>query len=213
MRIFLLILSVSLVLTSCSSKSSSPTQWEKTVVKWNYNDVLENTSTKIKNTPEFEECMRPSVNMCVNQVGNQLARSQKSIDFCDEMMQWSGRDGCKFGVIMSQVAESKDIKQCDTLADTYKKECRISILLAQAVSANDLKKCDLIDAETAESGSTDRSNSRADQCRADLIMRKQWAKPADCDILKNGVSKDMCKAIVENRNEWAKATTRSTVQN
>lgn len=74
---------------------------------------------------------------------------------------------------MSQVAESKDIKQCDGLNDMYKKECRVSILLAQAVSANDIKKCDLIESEVAQSGTTDASNSRADQCRADLIMRKQ----------------------------------------
>lgn len=213
MRLFLLVISLSFILISCSTKTSSSTQVEKWTVDGSYGEVLENTSTKIKNTAEFEECMRPSVNMCVNQVGNQLARSQKSTDFCDEMMQWSARDGCKFGVIMSQVAESKDIKQCDGLNDMYKKECRVSILLAQAVSANDIKKCDLIESEVAQSGTTDASNSRADQCRADLIMRKQWAKVSDCDILKNGVSKDMCKAIVENRNEWARAAIETIVQN
>jgi hypothetical protein len=103
---------------------------------------------------------------------------------------------------MAQVSETKDIKLCDTLTTTYKKECRISTLLEDAVSSKDLRKCDLIDSEApSQSGSTDRFADRAEQCRADLIMRKQDAKPTDCDILKSGTSKDMCKAIVKSRAE------------
>lgn len=57
---------------------------------------------------------------------------------------------------MSQVSASKDIKQCDILSDTYKKECRISTLLEAAVSANDVKKCDLIESEmSSKSGGND----------------------------------------------------------
>lgn len=37
-------------------------------------------------------------------------------------------------------------------------------------------------------------------------MRKQDAKFTDCDILKNGTTKDMCKAIVQNRTESGRKT-------
>ncbi len=209
MRIFFLIFSLSFVLVSCGSKTS-PVQTQDVSMNTqgvSYNETLEQTSSKIKNTQEFEDCMRPSVNMCVNQVWNQLARAQKSTVFCDEMASWEWRDGCKFGVIMSQVSASKDIKQCDILSDTYKKECRISTLLEAAVSANDVKKCDLIESEmSSKSGGNDWQGDRAEQCRADLIMRKQDAKFTDCDILKNGTTKDMCKAIVQNRTESGRKT-------
>ena len=216
MRIFLIVLSLCFTLASCSTKtppvslsegSSMSTQWVS------YVQALEKTSSKIKNTKEFEECMQPSVNMCVSQVGNQLARTQKSTIFCDEMAEGEGRDGCKYGVIMLQVSEMKDIAQCDSLSARYKKECRISILLQTAVSSNDIKKCDLIDSESSsESGSIERSGDRAEQCRADLIMRKQDAKIIDCDILKNGTSKDMCKAIVKNRTEWGRTLSELPIQ-
>ncbi len=217
MRIFFILLSLSLVLASCSDKDSPVfPQSEGSSLKIqgvSYTEVLEKTSSKIKNTKEFEQCMQPSVNMCVSQVGNQLARSEKSVAFCDEMTEGEGRDGCKYGVIMLQVSQTKDIKQCDQLNATYKKECRINIFLEAAVSSNDIKQCDLIDSEESTSSwSTTRVGDRTEQCRADLIMRKQGAQAEDCDILKNGTSKDMCKAIVKNRSEWGRTLSEVPVQ-
>ncbi len=146
--------------------------------------------------------MRPSVNMCISQVGNQLARTQKSTVFCDEMVEGEARDGCKYGVIMSQTSDTKDIKQCDSLNPTYKKECRISILLDLAIKSNDIKQCDLIDSESSTlSGGTNLPAGRGDQCRTDFIMRKPDSQITDCEVLKNGLSKDMCKAILKNRTE------------
>ena len=40
---------------------------------------------------------------------------------------------------------------------------------------------------------------RAEQCRSNVVMRKANPKIADCDVLKEGQSKDMCIAIMKNR--------------
>lgn len=145
--------------------------------------------------------MRPSVKMCVNQVGNQLARTQKSVAFCDEMSDTESKDACKYGVVISQVTETKDINLCNELSDTYKKECRIGVLVSEALASGDVTKCDAIQAETAtQSGTTDTLKSdRVEQCRSNVIIRKTDAKLADCDVLKDGQSKDLCSAMMKNR--------------
>ena len=72
--------------------------------------------------------------MCISQVGNQLARAQKSVAFCDEMPETSSKDACKYGVVISQVTETKNIDLCNSLSDTYKKECRIGYFMNEAIT-------------------------------------------------------------------------------
>jgi hypothetical protein len=201
------------LLASCtfSSKTSSTPSGNAPQGGVSYAEAIENTSGKIKNTPEFEECMRPSVNMCVNQVGNQLARAQKSVAFCDEMSEAGSKDACKYGVIMSQIAETKDINLCNELSDTYKKECRIGLIMSDALASSDVTKCDAIKTETATlSGSESPQNDRTEQCRSNVIMRKPDAKLSDCDALSNGQSKDMCNAIMKNRLQSERGNPRPT---
>ena len=200
---FVVLSSIFLVSCGGSQDASTPSPTSSvSPISQSYAETLDKTSSKIKNTQEFEECMKPSVNMCVTQVGNQLARSQKSSAFCDEMNQWDQKDACKYGVVMSQISENKDIKQCDTLNEVYAKECRINVSLAEAIESGDIKKCDSISVSTSPDNLW--AIDRADQCRSDVLIRNTQTTSSDCDALKSGPSKDMCKAIVNNRQEMQK---------
>jgi hypothetical protein len=142
--------------------------------------------------------------MCIGQVGNQLAREQNSTEFCDEITDKQGQDACKYGVVMSQVSANQDIKLCDKLDGTYKKECRIGLLMMAAIDTKDITKCDAIKNETM-SGSEDQAWAidRSEQCRSDIIMRNENSKVEDCEVLKSWRTKDMCKAVLTNRSQRA----------
>jgi hypothetical protein len=86
----------------------------------------------------------------VNQVGNELARAQKSIIFCMEMSDISAQDACKFGVIMTEVSEKNDSKLCDSLSDGYKRSCLMTFVLQDAMSSDDITKCDTLNSLTQE---------------------------------------------------------------
>lgn len=164
-----------------------------------YTAVIETASSKIKNTPEFEQCMKPNVEMCINMVGNQLAQSQKSVEFCDELTQPEWKEACKYGLIITQSVEQKNITLCDTLSDTYKRECRISYISQEASASWDITKCDALKAEMeTSSGENAFPFDRTEQCKADIIMRKADAKKSDCAAL-NSPMKDMCENMVESR--------------
>lgn len=200
MRLLLLLLVSSLFLASCSNSNKSELENSSARNTPSFTQDLAQASSKIKNTPEFEACMRPSVNMCIGQVGNQLARAQNSTEFCDEITDKQGQDACKYGVIMWQVSTTQDIALCDKLDATYKKECRIGLLLTEAIKTKDVTKCDAIKKETLSwSGEQVWPIDRSEQCRSDIIMRNENAKAEDCEVLKDGRSKDMCKAVLSNR--------------
>jgi len=87
MRIIFLLLLSSVFLVSCGRSPSEklPEPTENQTKDASFVQTLDKASSKIKNTPEFEACMKPSVNMCINQIGNQLARAKNSPEFCDEI--------------------------------------------------------------------------------------------------------------------------------
>ncbi len=198
--IFLLLSSL-LLLSSCATeKSDTPLAWD---FQWGYVETLEKASSKIKDTKEFEDCMKPNINMCVSQVGNALARAQKSVTFCEELPDSSGRDACKYGVISIQAMESADIKICDTLVDTYKRECRISIMQSDAVTTSNLKKCDLLASEYPKSmtpGDT-QSQDRIDGCKMSIITQKNPVNEDDCDEIKSVPMKNMCQSLAKSQSQ------------
>jgi hypothetical protein len=87
---------------------------------------------------------------------------------------------------MMQVAEKGDAKLCDTLSESYKKNCQSSLLLQVAITSGDTTKCDALRPfyESTDSGSIAVNMDRVDQCKNDVIIRKQNAKLSDCDALK-----------------------------
>ena len=199
---FLLALSLCSVvlLSSCMSREKEMDRTPVTSPK--YVQELSRASSKIKDTQEFEACMQPSVNMCVNQVGNQLARTNKSVAFCDELSTPEGKDACKYGVVSLEAVDKKDIKLCDTLTDSYKKECRIMITRMSAVDSGDIKKCDAIASEMGASGSVSAiEKSRVDQCRFDTIVRKNPTDAKVCDAIDDENIAKMCTSMIKMQRE------------
>ncbi len=186
------------ILTACTSEKEVP---QKNSSSSGYIQDLEKASSKIKTTKEFESCIKPSINMCLTQVANQLARDQKSVAFCDELSDLSGRDACKYGVIGTQAIDMKTIKLCDSLNDVYKRECRVSIIQSVALSSSDTKECETLEWEySALSWSSDNQwSDRVDQCKINIIMKKLPLSEKDCDILKSISIKGMCQSLVKSQ--------------
>lgn len=146
--------------------------------------------------------MKPSVNMCLNQVGNELARTQKSPAICDELIDQSSKDSCKFGVIMMQATESKDIKTCDSLGTTYKHECRLALLRGQAVDKKSLKSCDDLSLEFASASGgidTNMQTMQIDQCKLNVLQSSPEFTAEDCATITDKSMFSMCESIVKNR--------------
>lgn len=211
MRSFLLILCMTSLLASCTLGKTSTVTPSQNVPATpsgqgapavSYTEDLKNASSKIKNTAEFENCMKPSVNMCLNQVGNELARTQKSPAICDELIDQSSKDSCKFGVIMMQATESKDIKTCDSLGTTYKHECRLALLRSQAVDKKSLKSCDDLSLEFASASGgidTNMQTMQIDQCKLNVLQSSPEFTAEDCATITDKSMFSMCESIVKNR--------------
>lgn len=186
-----------MILTSCFYEKEEA---QVDMPKPAYVTKLDGASSKIKDTKEFGACMEPSVNMCMNQVANEMARKAKSTTFCDELSDTANRDACKYGVIITDATEKKDAKLCATLADPYKNECMYTIMRIDAVESGDVKKCDAL-IETTLSGSAPTQSSRADQCRLDTIMRSNSSDAKLCDTITDGSIQNMCTSLMKMKQD------------
>lgn len=163
-----------------------------------YVQDLSQASEKIKQTKEFESCLEPSVNMCINQVANQLARSAKSVDFCNELKDGGAKDACTYGVISMLASEKNDISLCNPLASQYKKECRIMIMRSEARASGKIESCDKLTSELSVSSETNFDMSRVDQCRLEVILAKDKKDKDLCETIKTKSLQDMCVNMIKN---------------
>ncbi len=192
-----LILGSLFFLSACTGNKGIISQW---VSSTGYIQDLENAPIRIKATKEFESCMKPSINMCLHQATNQLARDQKSTSLCNELSDASNRDACKFGVISSQTTDMSTINLCDELNDILKKECRINIFQSEALKSSDIKKCDKIWWEFSSWSNDILSSDRIDQCKMNfIIQKKDPSNYKECDLIKNSTTKDMCRSLVKSK--------------
>lgn len=195
---YISILLAALLLASCSMSPTETTLMSTS--SGSFVEVINATSPKIIQTKEFESCMAPTVNMCIKQVANDIARTDGSVSFCDELKDEKSRESCKFGVIIRQLDESNDINLCDTLSEELKHECRIVILTKEATESWDIEKCDLLQQEfPTQSGAKVETNERVDLCRMALIMQNSDAVVWDCDVLDNSGQKNTCISMIRNR--------------
>jgi hypothetical protein len=194
MKHLFLVLTPLLFITSCTTKNTESVSVSGAVMP-NYVTTLTEASSKIKDTKQFEDCMSPSVSMCVNQVANTIAREQNSTEICKEIPEKEAQDACAFGVVMAQAAEKKDIGMCDALDGIFKRDCRISMITQEASRSRDIKKCDAISTEIG-AGTID---GRADQCRISLIMQDVTLTEKACDSLENQDQRSVCGTMVKNR--------------
>lgn len=150
MRIAFLIFFLGVLLSGCTFP------WEKEEkIPTSYKDDLEIASEKIKETAEFEECMRPHVNMCISSVGMRLSQDKKDINFCDELTNTTDQTNCRYIMTLKSAAEKKDTNTCETLTGAYKDNCRSSVITANAREQKNTSLCDAIIPSTVDPASTE----------------------------------------------------------
>lgn len=224
MRFSFLLLSLSIILASCTLGSQTPapsaTSPSATTTSptpsTSYKDDLAKASSKITATPEFENCMKPSVNMCLNQVGNDMARTQKSEAICDELSDASSKDACKYGVVMIKATEAKDIKLCTGLSENYTRECRMTLIRLEASEKKDIKLCESLETELdTASGQLDvgMKSMQIDQCKLNVIQSSSESTATDCEGLIDANVQTMCKDMLKNRPEMPVVSPTTPAQN
>jgi hypothetical protein len=101
-------------LAGCSRQSTETLHTEDQKVPQYQNDIAA-ASSRIRDTPEFESCMQPYVNMCIKDVGVRFAQEKKDITLCDELSAADDKENCRFVITLLTATESKDAKTCNTL--------------------------------------------------------------------------------------------------
>lgn len=215
MKKIIVLLSASLFLASCgnntentppsSATGANPTSPVAMENVKNYQEALQEASSKITGTPEFNSCLTPYVNMCTQSAASELAKNSGNVDFCNELAGDNEKSACQLGVILSTMYTHKDAARCDIIGNaSMKVACQSSIISMQAVEAHDIKICDQVKAlDTTNTGS---NTSNVDQCMMQVIMQSQTSKTEDCDALTSAESKTMCQDQVRMRNEMTPPT-------
>lgn len=207
MKTILILLSSILLLSSCSmtwsNTDTSNTQNQNTTADAvTYVADLDATSSKIKDSEEFQGCMKQNTNMCIQSAGMQLAQKAKDPAFCKELLTSDQQSSCEFAVTMMSATEKNDEKICDTITDAnYQKQCKIQIYKQQAISKKDIKLCDKVDELTRPTGTGIALDTgmQKDQCIMQYIMSDASNDAEDCESLSNTGSLDMCKTMMKNK--------------
>ncbi len=215
MKNILILLSSILLLSSCgmiwsnSDVSNTQTQSATTV---SYTADLDATSNKIKDSEEFQGCMKQNTNMCIQSAGMQLAQKAKDPAFCKELLTPDQQSSCEFAVTMMNATEQNDEKICDTITDVnYQQQCKIQIYKQQAISKKDITLCNKVDELTKPTGTGIALDvgMQKDQCVMQYIMSVTGSDEKDCESLSNTGSLEMCKTMITNRSntpdmpQWA----------
>ncbi len=210
MKNILIFLSTILILTSCGMMSSpeanKPTMdnEKSTSVSGavNYMTALDATSSKIKNTEEFQGCMKQNTNMCIQSTGMQLAQKSKDPALCRELLTPDQRSNCEFTITMINATEKSDEKICDTITDiNYQKQCKVQIYKQEAVSKKDITLCNKVGTlmKPTGTGVALDTGMQKDQCIMQYIMSWVSTDTKDCENLSNTGSLEMCKTMIKNR--------------
>ncbi len=191
------------VLTSCtnnntpSSEQTGITPSEQVSSGENavsYKETLETSSKKITDTAEFNACITPHVNMCIQSVAREIAQRDNNIDFCQELALDADKASCMFGIVMSQVQTSEKIEDCDVLTDAhYKRECTNSVQRLFAQKNNNVQFCNNI--EEREEGSSQEKN----RCIMDIAERSSNASL--CNQISDESEKQICQDMIKIRGE------------
>ncbi len=208
MKNILILLSSILILSSCdmtwptADTSKIQTQSGTITGSLTYTADLDAISNKIKNTEEFQGCMKQNTNMCIQSAGMQLAQKAKDPAFCKELLTPDQQSSCEFAVTMMNATEKDDEKICDTITDVnYQKQCKIQIYKQQAIAKKDITLCNKIDDVIKPTGTNVALDSgmQKDQCIMQYIMSATGGNIKECDSLSNTGSLEMCKVMMKNK--------------
>lgn len=195
------------VLASCTigsdDKAPAVTDTPTVTAEPQYKADLQTASSKIKDTPEFAECMAPSVNMCISSVGMQLAQKAKSTEFCTELSTPEQQEGCRFAVIMADASEKNDATVCNTLSGNYIGQCTEAIYRTQAVAAKDISLCNKLEIKTSGSGAWENAmmSGKKDECILSVLMSSPETKSEDCEKIQEKSFQDMCKSSIQRHGD------------
>lgn len=212
MKKFLISLSLLLVLASCTSTPTDnkqtiniPTK-SSSVNTTTYTQDIESTSSKIRDTSEFQGCMKQQATMCIQTTGMQIAQKTKDATFCKELSNVDQRSSCEFAITMINAQEKNDIKLCESLTNsTYMKQCKSQIYRQEAVAKHDITLCNKLDTleETTQTGANTPMNRNSamqkDQCITQVIMNSPEKKEEDCNTITDTGSVNMCKMMLKNK--------------
>lgn len=179
-----------LALTSCGLTKNTMNIESPTgaTINNNYTQDLDATSSKIKESDEFQGCMKQNTNMCIQSAGMQLAQKAKDPAFCKELSTTEQQSSCQFAVTMMSATEKSDETICNTISDTnYQKQCKVQIYRQQAISKKDINLCNKIDAESQKvgTGTIVDTSMQKDQCIMQYIMSSPESDSKDCEKIEN----------------------------
>lgn len=206
---FLFLVFVSVFLVSCGTKPAEQTtniatqtggseniSVEKTEVSAEtFAETLSKTSKKLTETNEFNACLTPYVNMCAESTATEVARKDKNLEICTELSGETSQNSCRFGAVLSDMTNHKDVSQCDVITDeNLKISCRATIVNFVATEANDAGKCDelttlYIDPTAAVSAK--------ETCVLGILTRKENLQKTECSVFSDESMKNLCISFAE----------------
>lgn len=175
------------------------TNTTENIVERPYLSTIENAAPEITGTKEFDNCIGPTIKMCISQSANEIARNENSTEICGKLETEEEINSCKYGVIISNLSNDNRMSSCDVLDEKYKKECRIASITLSATNEDALDTCNQIAEEFPETDSENRG-IRVDQCKYPIIMKKPELKVKDCDTLSTKTQKDSCISMAKSKN-------------
>ncbi len=212
MKKILILLSFLLVLSSCTSDPVENTKNNNIPTKSSsgntttYKQDIDSTSSKIRDTNEFQSCMKQQATMCIQTTGMQIAQKTKDATFCKELSNADQRSSCEFAITMINAQEKNDINLCDNLRNsTYIKQCKGQLYRQDAIAKHDISLCEKMDTlqEATNTGTNTplmmNPTMQKDQCISQVIMNSPGKTEDDCDKITDTGSVNMCKMMLKNK--------------
>ena len=219
MKLIISLFISTLILSGCTfgqgkiGGSTGDDIWQKTETL-SIEEDLAITSKKIKDEPEFQNCIKQQINVCRQSAGIQIAQKLKDPIFCKELSSIEQQSSCEFAVTMINVQEKNDITLCDTLTnETYKEQCKTQVYKQNAISKNDITFCDKINSNIQKSNSgwiIQQESIQKDQCIMQFVINIPSAKDIDCERILDESTYWMCKLMIKEKQKWIKSTQNST---
>lgn len=171
--------------------NTNPSNLEK------YTETLKNSSKKITETEEFNSCLQPYVNMCVQSVASDLAHKNGNPEMCNELSDITAKSGCQLGVILSLMYTDKEnyrkAESCDIISDeSLKNTCKSHILTLNISESQDISKCD----EVAKLYTNqEEASSAKDSCILNVATKRK--KTENCATISSEIDKKSCETTIE----------------
>lgn len=213
----LLLLASLLLLAACQSATPAPrpestqtpemTENTEATTTLSYTEAIQSASKTITANSEFNACLVPYVDACVQQTGYSIALAEKNTDICRELSTGDQQDACRLGVILSTAHEHQNIHACDSLeVENNKRSCQEAIHRTMAMSQQDTTLCrpiaQLYSGEEAEIGAINQ-----EQCALEVILASENPELAQCDVLTTEHLKTHCQESIRMQAEMRRLET------